>query len=95
MKTEELQTMEDMSVYEIAELPEGCKAIGCRWVLEFKDDNKGGSAYKAQLIAQGFLQVPGVDCGATFTPVIKPVTVRLLATLGCQHDWEIDTFDAK
>ena len=60
MKTE-LQTMKDMNIYEIAELPEGCKAIGCRWVLEFKDDNKGGSVYKAQLVAQGFSQVPGID----------------------------------
>ena len=94
MKTE-LQTMKDMNVYEITELPEGRKAIGCPWVLEFKDDNKGGSVYKAQLVAQGFSQVPGIDYGATFAPVIKPATVRLLAALGCQHDWEIDTFDAK
>ena len=87
--------MEDMSIYEIAELPEGHKAIGCRWVLEFKDNNKGGSFYKAWLVAQGFSQVPGVNYGATFTPVIKPATMRLLATLSCQHDWEIDTFNAK
>ena len=85
MKTE-LQTMKDMNVYEIAELPEGRKAIGCRWILEFKDDNKGGSVYKARLVAQGFSQVPGIDYGTTFTSVIKPATVRLLAALSCQHD---------
>lgn len=50
MKTE-LQTMNDMSVYKVMELPEGRKAIGCRWVLEFKEDNKGGSVYKARLVA--------------------------------------------
>ena len=43
----ELQTMKDMSVFKIMELPEGCKAIGCHWVLESKEDNKGGSVYKA------------------------------------------------
>ena len=94
MKTER-QTMKDMNVYKVAELPEGRKAIGCRWVLEFKEDNKGGSVYKARLVAQGFSQVPGIDYGATFAPVIKPATVRLLAALGCQNDWEIDTFDVK
>ena len=91
----ELQTIKDMKVYELTKLPEGRKAIGCRWVLEFKDDNKGGPVYKARLVAQGFSQVPGIDYGTTFAPVIKPATVHLLAALSCQKDWEIDTFDAK
>ena len=43
----ELNTMKEMNVYKVAELPTGCKAIGCRWVLEFKEDNKGGPVYKA------------------------------------------------
>jgi hypothetical protein len=50
-----------MGVYWLTKLLEGWKAIGNRWVLEFKEDNKGGSAYKAHLVAQGFSQVPGVD----------------------------------
>ena len=91
----ELGTMKEMNVYKVTELPKGRKAIGCRWVLEFKEDNKGSSVYKARLVAQGFSQVPGVDYGATFAPVIKSASVRLLAALACQQDWEIDTFDAK
>jgi hypothetical protein len=90
-----LQTMKEMKVYEVTMLPEGRKVIGCHWVLEFKDDTKGGSVYKARLVAQGFSQVPGIDYGATFALVIKPATIHLLATLGCQNNWEIDTFDAK
>lgn len=39
----ELQTMKDMGVYRFVKLSEGCKMIGCYWVLEFKDGNKGGS----------------------------------------------------
>ena len=94
MKTE-LQTMKDMNVDKVAELPEGHKAIRCCWVLEFKEDNKGSSVYKAWLVTQGFSQVPWIDYGATFTPVIKPALVQLLAVLGCQNDWKIDTFDVK
>ena len=90
-----LKTMKDMCVYELTSLPMNRKAIGCRWVLEFKEDNKGGLIYKARLVAQVFSQVPGVDYGATFTPVIKPASVRLLTALACQKDWEIDMFDAK
>lgn len=39
----ELATMKEMKVYKLATLPEGRKAIGNRWVLEFKEDNKGGA----------------------------------------------------
>jgi hypothetical protein len=55
----ELQIMDEMHVYELTALPAGRKAIGNWWVLEFKEDNKGGSAYKARLVAQGFSQIPG------------------------------------
>ena len=93
--TKELQTMKDMAVYKVSKLPEGSKAIGCQWVLEVKEDNKGGSVYKARLVAQGFSQVPRVNYGATFAPIIKPTSVRLLVALACQHDWEVHTFDTK
>lgn len=91
----ELQTMKDMGVYRLTKLPPGRKAIGCRWVLEFKEDNKGGPVQKARLVAQGFSQVPGVDYSATFAPVIKTASVRLIAALACRNNWELDTFDAR
>lgn len=93
--TKKLQTMKDMAVYKVLKLPEGKKAIGCQWILEVKEDNKGGLVYKARLVAQGFSQVPRVNYGATFAPVIKPTSVRLLMALACQHNWEVYTFDAK
>ena len=91
----ELNTMKEMNVYTVAELPKGRKAIGCRWVPEFKEDNKGSPMYKACLVTQGFSQVPGIDYGATFAPVIKPASVHLLAALACQQDLEIDMFNMK
>jgi hypothetical protein len=41
----EMNLMSEMSVYELVCLPAGRKAIGCRWVLEYKTDLKGGSVY--------------------------------------------------
>lgn len=90
----ELRIMDEMHVYELAPLPSGRKAIGNRWVLEFKEDNKGGSAFKARLVAQGFSQIPGVDYGATFAPVLKTASLRLIAALACKNDWELHSFDA-
>ena len=81
-----LKMMKDMNMYRVACLPQGRKAIGCHWVLEFREDNKGGSIYKTRLIAQGFSQVLGVDYGVTFTLVIKPASVCLLVALTAQYD---------
>jgi hypothetical protein len=91
----ELSIMTEMHVYRLTKLPEVRKAIGNRWVLEFKEDNKGGPVYKARLVAQGFSQIPGVDYGATFAPVIKTASIRFIAALACRNNWELDTFDAK
>ena len=64
----ELEDLKRMGVYEdVEELPEGKRAIGCRWVYKFKINESGGPPiYKARLVAQGFLQVPFVDYDATF-----------------------------
>jgi hypothetical protein len=91
----EMNLMSEMSVYELVPLPEGRRAIGCRWVLEFKEDLKGGPVFKARLVAQGFSQIPGVDFGRTFAPVAKSASIRVLAAYAAAHDWELDCFDAK
>jgi hypothetical protein len=91
----ELGIMTEMKVYKLTSLPEGRRAIGNRWVLEFKEDDKGGPVFKARLVAQGFSQIPGIDYGATFAPVIKTASLRLIAALACKNGWDLDSFDAK
>lgn len=91
----EINLMSEMTVYELVPLPADRKAIGCRWVLEFKEDQKGGSVNKARLVAQGFSQIPGVDFGKTFAPVAKSASIRVLSAHAALHNWELDAFDAK
>ena len=49
--------------------------------------------YKARQVAKGFHQVAGSDFSETFSPVIKPVTVRLILTLALTNKWEIFQLD--
>lgn len=42
--------------------------------------------HKARLVAQGFSQKHGIDFDATFSPVVRPATVRIILTLAAMHN---------
>ena len=58
-------------------------------------ENADGSInkFKAKLVAKGFHQVHGLDFLETFSPVLKPVTIRVVLTLALSQGWELFQFD--
>jgi hypothetical protein len=54
---DELKSMDQNKVWDIVELPEGYKTIGCKWVFKTKRDSKGNiKRYKVRLVAKCFTQ---------------------------------------
>src|ERR1044071_3392264 len=49
--------------------------------------------YKAQLVCDGSNQEIGIDCGETFSPVVKPATIRTVLTLALSQSWSIHQLD--
>jgi hypothetical protein len=62
--------------------------IDCKWVYKLKR-KVGGSIdrYKARLVANGFKQHIGIDCDDTFSPVVKPITIKLILSLAVSQGW--------
>lgn len=64
------------------------KIVGCKWVFKIKRNSYGSILrYKAWLVAKGFHQSADIDYIETFSPVVKPITVRVLLTLTISKGW--------
>ena len=50
---------------------------------------------KAQLVAQGYLQMEGVDYDETFAPVVRMESIRILLALACQLKFKLYQMDVK
>ncbi|KAL5563338.1 hypothetical protein UlMin_033085 [Ulmus minor] len=68
--------------------------VGCKWIVRIKRHSNGSiDRYKGRLVAKGFHQRPGVDYHDTFSPVVKPTTVRLVLSLAVSRKWSLRQLD--
>lgn len=75
-------------------LPPGKNLIGCTWIFRIKQHVSGLIArHKACLVAQGFSQEVDFDFTDTFSPVVKPSTIRLILRIVVSSGWSITHLD--
>ena len=47
------------------------------------------------MVAKGWNQVPGQDCGSTFAPVCRLQSVRMVLAIAAEMDWEVRQLNVK
>jgi hypothetical protein len=68
--------------------------VGCKWVFKVKRKADGSiERHKARLVAKGFHQQLGLDYGETFSPVVKPTTIRTALSLAYSRGWDMCQID--
>ncbi|KAA0059676.1 gag/pol protein [Cucumis melo var. makuwa] len=92
----EMESMYFNSVWELVDLPEGVKPIGCKLTYKRKRDSTGKvQTFKARLVAKGYTQREGVDYEETFFPVAMLKSIRILLSIATFYDYEIWQIDVK
>jgi hypothetical protein len=73
--------------WELIPQPQGSNVVTGKWVFMHKLRAHGTlDRYKARWVLWGSTQRPGVDYDETFSPVVKPVTVRTVLATAVSRD---------
>ena len=74
---EELHQFVWNDVWELVPRPKGVNVIGTKWIFKNKSDKHGTVIKnKSRLVAQGYIQLEGIDFDETFAPIARLEFIR-------------------
>jgi histone deacetylase 1/2 len=92
----EFDALIDNDTWRLVSRPSGVNVVTGKWIFRHKLHADGSlDRYKARWVLRGFTQRPGLDYDETFSPVVKPATIRVILSLDLAQDWPIHQLDVK
>jgi hypothetical protein len=93
---EEFASLQANDTWSLVPQPAGTNVVTGKWVFRHKFLPNGAlDRYKARWVLRGFTQQRGVDYGETFSPVVKPATIRTVLSVALSYTWPIHQMDVK
>ena len=93
---DEFESLISNQTWVLVDLPQGSKAIGCKWVFRRKYNTNGSiQTFKARLVAKGFKQKKGIDYFDTYAPVARLTSIRILFALASLYNLHVHQMDVK
>ncbi|MCO5548313.1 hypothetical protein L7F22_001770 [Adiantum nelumboides] len=93
---EEMTALDVDQTWEMVPLPEGNKAIECKWVYKVKHKVDGTfERYTARLVAKRYAQTYGINYEETFALVAKMATVCTIIVMVAAKGWFMHQMDVK
>jgi len=82
--------------WDLVPRPPGVNVIRSMWIFRHKENSDGSFEWhKARLVGDGAGQQVGINCGETFSPVVKPVIIHTVLSIALSKSWHIHQLDVK
>ena len=90
----EIQSFIEKDILEFVPRQPNMKVLSWRWVFRVKENTVTGAlTYKARGTIRGDHQKEGIDYDETFAPVARLKTLRMLMSIVCSKDLEMENMD--
>ncbi|XP_071740351.1 uncharacterized mitochondrial protein AtMg00820-like [Rutidosis leptorrhynchoides] len=93
---DEYKALMDNNTWVLVPRLPNMQVIRSMWIYRHKmKSDCSFERYKARLVSDGRSQTPDIDCHETFSPVVKPATIRMVLSIAVSKSWQIHQLDVK
>lgn len=93
---EEFDALIKNKTWDLVPRPSHANVVTGKWLYRHKYDADGKlTRYKSRWVARGYSQQEGIDFDETFSPVVKPATIRTVLSIALARTWPIHQLDVK
>lgn len=94
--TDEYGALLANDTWDLVPPPANANVVTGRCVFRHKQKPDGSlDRYKARWVLRGFSQEHDIDFDETFSPVVKPATIRVILSIALSSGWQIRQLDVK
>jgi len=93
---DEFNALIKKETWDLVPRPPDVNVIRSMWIFIHKEKSDSTfELHKARLVGDGAGQQVGIECGETFSLVVKPTTIKTVLSITTSRSWQIHQLDVK